>query len=155
MGTPTNTYDSTVDLNIGHVPPEIEDRDPAIYQELLDIHDALERIVASFTDDTNGIPLIIHDFFGDDHSNKPEAITTLVSLTTKIGDIIICNNIVPIVITLHPLVVSDPVTIVRANIGTVTIDGDGALIMGQPTQKLPLVGDAADLIGTSIGWKLT
>ena len=155
MGTPTNTYDSTVNLNIGHVPIEIEDRDPAIYQELLDIHGALERIVASFTDDTNGIPSPIHDFFGGAHSNKPEAITTLVNLTTEIGDIIICNNIVPIVITLHPIQVSDPVTIVRANIGKVTIDGDGALIMGQPTQMLPLVGDAADLIGTDIGWKLT
>ena len=97
----------------------------------------------------------MHDIFGDDHSNKRTAITTLISLTTKIGDIIICNNIVPIIITLHPIQVSDPVTVIRAGIGEVTIDGDGALIMGEPTQILPLIGDAADLIGTTIGWRLT
>ena len=160
VSTPTTNYTGKIALDLAE-PGDI--KDPATYRAILFLHDAVEQLSLSTTtrhDELSGITPNdhhpqVHDFFGGDHFNKPEAITTLVSLTTKIGNIIICNNIVPIIITLHPIQVSDPVTIVRANIGRVTIDGDGALIMGQPTQILPLPGDAADLIGTDIGWKLT
>lgn len=160
VATPTTNFSGKVNLDLAD-PGDIEH--PATDRAIRFIHDALEQLSQdSITnhDELNNVTPDQHhpqehDFFGDDHSNKPTAIITLVSLTTEIGNIIICNNTDPIVITLHPIQVSDPVTIVRANIGTVTIDGDGALIMGQPTMLLPLPGDAADLIGTDIGWRLT
>lgn len=42
MPAPTNTYSSSTLLNLGQVPVGIED--PVLYQELLDIHDAIEAI---------------------------------------------------------------------------------------------------------------
>lgn len=39
---PTNTYNSTTDLSLGHV-PQVDD--PELYSALLDIHNALESLV--------------------------------------------------------------------------------------------------------------
>jgi len=47
MGAPTNTYSSSINLNLGHVPP-IEDRN--LYEYLLDVHNALEILVTAQTD---------------------------------------------------------------------------------------------------------
>ena len=71
MASPTNTYDSLIDLSLGHVPTDIQD--PAVYKELLDIHNALERMVAAFTDSTPGIVASHNDLTGistDQHHNE-------------------------------------------------------------------------------------
>ena len=43
MTAPINTYESNADLSLGQVPVEIED--PILYNELLDIHNAIESLV--------------------------------------------------------------------------------------------------------------
>ena len=48
MTAPTNTYNSTIDLNLGHI-PQIDD--PAVYQALLDIHNALESLVTGVVEE--------------------------------------------------------------------------------------------------------
>lgn len=42
MTAPINTYNSSTDLNLGHV-PQVDD--PILYQALLDIHNAIESLV--------------------------------------------------------------------------------------------------------------
>lgn len=46
MPAPINTYSSSTDLNIGHVPQGADDN-PELYSELLDIHNALEILLTS------------------------------------------------------------------------------------------------------------
>lgn len=67
--------------------------------------------------------------------------------------VIVCNNTVDITVTM-PTLASNQVTVIRANTGGVTIDGDGEDVQGEATQEIPLTGDAADLIGTTLGWLL-
>lgn len=43
MAAPTNTYNSVLELYLGQVPDGIED--PIVYQELLDLHNAIEAIL--------------------------------------------------------------------------------------------------------------
>ena len=62
MGTPTNTYSSSVNLNLGHVPP-IENRE--LYEYLLDVHTALEILSISHSDVVvleNKITLVSADY---------------------------------------------------------------------------------------------
>lgn len=47
MTAPVNTYDSATNLNLGQVPTGL---DPELYQELLDIHNALEILLTSSDD---------------------------------------------------------------------------------------------------------
>jgi len=76
------------------------------------------------------------------------------SLGGEAHELIVCNNTDPITITLNTLQINHRVTVVRGNTGTVTIDGDGALVHGEATQVMPSRYDSADLIGTAIGWLL-
>jgi hypothetical protein len=47
MAAPINTYNSAIDLRIGHVPQVDENNiDPDLYKELLDIHDAIVAIAS-------------------------------------------------------------------------------------------------------------
>jgi hypothetical protein len=72
------------------------------------------------------------------------------------GVTILCDNTTPITVSLPPALKGLEVTVIRGNTGSVTIDGAGATILGQTTQKLPSRYDAADLIGTdSAEWFLT
>lgn len=69
---------------------------------------------------------------------------------------LVCNNTIPIVITLTQLNIGVEGVIMRANTGTVQIaTADGSLIQGETTQNIPSNGDALDLIGTDLGWRLT
>lgn len=53
MGAPINTYNSTTDLSIGHIPQGADDN-PDLHSELLDIHNALE-ILLTASDDADAI----------------------------------------------------------------------------------------------------
>jgi len=44
------TYDSPVDISLGHVPNDIQDE--AVYRELLDLHNAIEALVTYASDRT-------------------------------------------------------------------------------------------------------
>lgn len=70
-------------------------------------------------------------------------------------EIVICNNTTPITVTLHTLVATDRVSVVRANTGPVTVDGNGFNIVGDSTLVLPARYDAPLLVASSIEWLLT
>ena len=46
------------------------------------------------------------------------------------------------------------VTVIRGGIGGVTVDGNGANILGLATQSLPMQHDAAHMFGKSSEWGL-
>ena len=70
-------------------------------------------------------------------------------------EIVICNNTTPITITLHTLVAQDRVSVVRAGVGRVTVDGNGFNIIGDSTLVLPTQYDAPLLVASSTEWLLT
>ena len=67
---------------------------------------------------------------------------------------VICNNTVPITVTLQLREQGERVTVIRAGTGAVLIDGNGSDIIGEPTQVMPAQYDAADLIASSVEWVL-
>jgi hypothetical protein len=71
------------------------------------------------------------------------------------NSVIVCNNTSLITITLPTLVEGYRVTVIRAGIGAVNIDGAGTDITGEPTQAMPSQYDAADMFATAIEWVLT
>lgn len=65
------TYDSFLSLNLGQVPEGIED--PILYQELLDIHDAIERLASVAVDGEIGetmLQIAQGEITGLSHTNK-------------------------------------------------------------------------------------
>jgi hypothetical protein len=82
-------------------------------------------------------------------------VTLITSDYTAVGPAyIVCNNTSAVTVTLPVLAANVTITVVRANTGSVTIDGDGATITGSATQTLPLRYDAAALLGTTLEWLL-
>lgn len=76
-------------------------------------------------------------------------------------EIVTCTNAsgVDITITLATLAEKDEVTVIRKgagvkNAGGVTIDGNGATILGESTQTLPLQYDAPHMLALSDEWGL-
>ena len=67
---------------------------------------------------------------------------------------IVCNNTGNITITLPTLASNIRITVIRANSGGVTIDGDGTNISGASTKVLSSQYDAADILGTTLQWLL-
>jgi hypothetical protein len=67
---------------------------------------------------------------------------------------ILCENLVPITVTLPPVVKLTQISIIRGGVGAVTINGNGALINGLATQTLPLQYDTASLVASSTQWYL-
>ncbi len=49
MVAPTNTYDSDILLDLGHVPDVDVENPDSLYRELLDIHNAIEALTIEFT----------------------------------------------------------------------------------------------------------
>ena len=76
--------------------------------------------------------------------------------TARNGDVLTCANTTAITITLPASPdLNSRVTVIRTGVGAVTIDGNGELILGEETQDMPSVYDAADMIFTSEDWVLT
>jgi len=69
-------------------------------------------------------------------------------------EIVVCNNTVDITITLQSLTSDAQVSVTRAGTGGVTIDGNGATIIGESTQEMPDQYDVANLTGSSVEWVL-
>jgi len=70
-------------------------------------------------------------------------------------EVVICNNTSDITITLHPLIEGDKVSVIRANTGAVTIDGNGFTIIGESTQAIALQYDAPLLVASKTEWLCT
>lgn len=47
MTAPINTYNSSIPLRLGHVPQVDQSKDPELYQELMDIHDAIIAVAGN------------------------------------------------------------------------------------------------------------
>lgn len=71
-------------------------------------------------------------------------------------EIVVCTNAsgVDITITLATLAEKDEVTVIRNGAGGVTINGNGANILGESTQALPLQYDAPHMVATATDWAL-
>ena len=72
------TYNSKVNLNIASIPPvEIKDKDPILYQELLDLHSAIENLL-------EGVKMqeLTTTAFGD---LKAEAATPITQISAEYG----------------------------------------------------------------------
>ncbi len=87
---PPNTYSSLGNLSLGHLPPsEIED--PAVWQELYDIHNAIESLV-TYTDPVTTVAPFVNKF--RDTAKVTSDYTVLVTNSTvevdaSLGDITI------------------------------------------------------------------
>ena len=46
------------------------------------------------------------------------------------------------------------ITVIRANTGAVTVDGDGTDISGSATQVIAAQYDSVDILGTTLEWLL-
>ena len=91
--------------------------------------------------------------------NLADTIAPVIEVTSSyniagVGATVLCNNTTPITITLPTLVNGGKVSVIRANTGGVTIDGNGENIIGEATQILPSRYDTSRLIGSALGWFL-
>lgn len=115
---PTNTYGSNTDLALGHV-PQVED--PVLYNELLDIHNAIETLIKS----------------SDEGSALPTAVITVTEdYTIQVGDGTIrvdASAGVNIIITLPPATGSGRRYEIKK-------------INGIPLARVVLVGDGTQLV---------
>jgi len=136
MASPISTYDSDIDLNLGQVPLEIED--PVVYQELLDIHNAIESLVT-------------HSDVGDEafaayilkQRNNTEVSADYTILITD-GTIEVDASGGDIIVTAHPVVEGEGFKYNIKRVDLVTAN------------KVTLVGDGTELIdGRADGIKIS
>jgi len=130
MPAPINTYSSSTDLSIGHLPQGADDN-PALYSELLDIHNALEILITS----------------SDDKDDLSTAVITVTeNYTIKAGDGTIrvdASAGANITVTLPPAISSGR----RYDIKKVA---------GIPFARVTLVGDGTQLVdGRSEGIRIS
>jgi len=94
MAAPTSTYNSNTDLSLGHI-PQVED--PDLYNELLDIHNAIETLL-TFSDAANGV--------FEAYIAKQRSVRTIISnttITTLDGLIEVDATAGDITVTAHPV----------------------------------------------------
>lgn len=95
---PTNTYDSSLDLALGHVPQGADDNNE-LYQELLDIHNAIEQL-ANLTGATNSIPELLA-YIAKQRNNTTVTGDYTVLITD--GTIRVDASAGDVTITMHPV----------------------------------------------------
>jgi len=97
MPAPSSTYNSLTDLSLGQIPPEGLD-DPAIlYQELLDLHNAIEALLTSSDEGAADFTTFIDKF--RNNTNISADYTVLITD----GTVRVDASAGDVIITLHPV----------------------------------------------------
>jgi len=124
---PVNTYGSATDLSLGHVPP-IDD--PILYQELLDIHNAIETLLTG-SDDADAI---FTEFIAKYRRFSIPPITDDYTVLITDGTVRVDASGGDITITMHPIIEGLGYTYNIKRIDLVT------------SSKVTIVGDGPELI---------
>lgn len=119
-----NTYDSITELGLGQTPPSDLDNLDVLYQELLDIHNAIEALLTSTEGDGTSPSAFIIKF-----RNNTAVNSDYVVLLTD-GTVLVDATAGDVLITMHPAIdgVGYTYNIKRIDDvteNTVTIVGDG------------------------------
>lgn len=90
--------------------------------------------------------------------DNPGGVVSAVNVTTDYSvpqtsnpQLMVCENTVPITVTLPPMAAGMDIMVVRNSTGAVTVDGGGELIFGAATQILPLQYDSLSIMGGFAG----
>ena len=129
---PINTYGSQTNLNLGHV-PRVDD--PVLYEELLDIHNALE-ILLTASDDGDAIFLAFIAKYRN--FSNPVVIADYTVLVTD-GTIRVDASAGDVIITMHPIASGVGFRYDIKRVDTVT------------TNSVTLIGDGTELIDERSG----
>lgn len=104
---------------------------------------------------------VVYDLWLRSGGSTDGVSTKLVDVTadyTTTGDfsleIVNCINTVAITIALQTLFEGQRVRIIRAGTGAVTVNGNGATIIGENTQVMRKQYNDFDLVATSVEWVL-
>lgn len=127
MAAPINTHNSNTDLSLGQV-PQVDD--PVLYQELLDIHNAIEALLTS--SDAGDAIALAYIAKKRNFSNPPVDSNYTVLITD--GTIRVDASAGDVTVTMHPIASGLGFSYEIKRIDTVT------------TNKVTLVGDGTELI---------
>ncbi len=153
MAAPINTYDSATNLNLGQVPTGI---DPELYNDLLDIHNALE-ILLTASDDAD---LIFAAFIAKFRAYSAPPVTGDYTVLVTDGLIRVDATGGDIDITMHPVIegsgyVYDIKRIDEVNTNAVTILGDGTELIDGHAGGIDVYGlSSYQLKAHSTGWDI-
>lgn len=106
MAAPTNTYNSSVNLNLGQL-TDLESVDVEVYNALTDIHNALEILATGVQDVEDGAGPV--NSFVAKYRNNTDANAGNTPYTIQLtdGTILVDASVVSIVVNLHSVTAGD------------------------------------------------
>ncbi len=151
MATPINTYDSNTDLSLGAV-PQVDD--PALYEALLDIHNAIETLLTG----SDAADAVFTAYIAKQRNNT--IVTADYTIVETDGTIEVDASAGDVTITAQPVAEFEGyrynikrIDLVPAN--TVIIVGDGSeLIDGRATGIKVSTKSSYTIKATLIGWNI-
>lgn len=155
MAAPISTYNSGTDLNLGNIPQGADDN-PALYSELLDIHNALEILLTSSDDGDALFQAFIAKF--RNFSDPP--VTGDYTVLVTDGIVRVDASAGDITITMHPVAegLGYSYDIKRIDLVTtsdVTLQGDGVELIDEHEDGVDIgCLDSLQVKAHNTGWDI-